>query len=181
LEAHLEATWWQGKPKSVISGSLLASRTISDVKKKPSYNNLDKTFFFTEPIMSEPEDLDPEKLRPGPIRNESLPIELLDQIKGVFDLTGPYIGMTMDQFEIGFMRDMQPEREVALWCNITAAWLAYHGEFLIEDSHTDEEEKELLGALIAISTGVDDVSKLGVPAEVGQRLLECYDDMGKVA
>ncbi len=37
----------------------------------------------------------------------------------------------------------------------------------------------MLGALIAISTGVDDVAKLNVPAEVGRRLLQCYDDLRK--
>jgi hypothetical protein len=71
--------------------------------------------------MSEPEHVDPKQLRPGPIRNESLPPALLDQIKAVFDVIGSYIGMTLEQFEIGFMRDMHPQREVALWFNITKA------------------------------------------------------------
>jgi hypothetical protein len=43
----------------------------------------------------------------------------------------------------------------------------------------DEDEKTLLGALIAISTGVDDVSKLKVPTEVGRRLIECYREPAK--
>jgi hypothetical protein len=64
--------------------------------------------------MNEPEYVDPKQLRPGPIRNESLPPELLEQIKAVFDVIGPYINMTLEQFEIGFMRDMHPENEVAL-------------------------------------------------------------------
>jgi hypothetical protein len=33
---------------------------------------------------------------------------------------GPYLGMTLEEFEIGFMRDMHPEREVALWCTVSA-------------------------------------------------------------
>ncbi|HEX4613194.1 MAG TPA: hypothetical protein VH092_33720, partial [Urbifossiella sp.] len=74
--------------------------------------------------MSEPEFVDPEHLRPGPIRNESLPPELLEQIEAVFAEIGPYLNMTLEQFELGFMRDMHPESEVALWCSITAAWLA---------------------------------------------------------
>ena len=129
--------------------------------------------------MSEPEFIDPSKLRAGPIRNESLPPELLEQIKAVFDVIGPYIGMTLEQFEIGFMRDMHPESEVALWCSITAAWLAYHEKYLGDEALPDEEEKKLLSALIVISTGVKDVAKLSVPVEVGRRLLECYDDLGK--
>jgi hypothetical protein len=101
---------------------------------------------------------------------------LLDQIRTVFDVIGPYITMTLEQFEIGFMRDMHPQREVALWFNITKAWLAYHEDFLGNETLPDEEERKLLGALIAISTGMEDVSKLGVPVDVGRRLVQCYDD-----
>ena len=43
----------------------------------------------------------------------------------------------------------------------------------------DEDERKLLGALIAISTGVEDVSKLNVPEEVGRKLIQCYDELGK--
>jgi hypothetical protein len=128
--------------------------------------------------MSEPEHVDPSKPRPGPIRNESLPPELLGQIKAVFNVIGPYIGMTLEQFEIGFifMRDMHPESEVALWFRIAKAWLAYHEDFLGNKTLPNEEERKLLGALVAISTGIDDVSKLNVPVEVGRRLVHCYDD-----
>jgi hypothetical protein len=126
--------------------------------------------------MSEPEYVDPKKLRPGPIRHESLPPGLLDQIKAVFDVIGPYIGMTLEQFEIGFMRDMHPESEVALWFRITKARLAYHEDFLAYKTLPNEEERKLLGALIAISTGIEDVAKLNVPVEVGRRLLQCYAD-----
>jgi hypothetical protein len=126
--------------------------------------------------MSEPEYVDPSQLRPGPIRHESLPAELLDQIRAVYEVIGPHIDMTLEQFEIEFMRDMHPQREVALWFRIAKAWLAYHEDFLGNKTLPDEEERKLLGALVAISTGVKDVSKLGVPVEVGRRLVQSYDD-----
>jgi hypothetical protein len=129
--------------------------------------------------MNKPENIDPRKLRPGPIRNKSLPPELLHKIKAVFDLIGPYINISLEQFEIGFMRDVDPESEVALWCSISGAWLAYHKKFLNEEELSDGDEKKLLSALILISTGIEDVSELGVPAEVGRRLLQCYDDLAK--
>ena len=125
--------------------------------------------------MSEPEFVDSNE----PIRNEPLHPELLEQIKAVFDEIGPYIDMPLEQFEIVFMRDMHPESEVALWCSITAAWLVYHEKFLVDKTLPDEEERKLLGALIAIATGVEDVTKLDVPVEVGSRLLQCYNDLGK--
>ncbi len=126
--------------------------------------------------MSEPDHIDPRKLQPGPIRHESLPSELLHQIKAVFEVIGPYIGMTLEQFEIGFMRDKHPESEVALWFRIAKAWLAYHEDVLGNKKLPKEEERKLLGALIAISSGIEDVSKLNVPVEVGRKLIRCYDD-----
>lgn len=129
--------------------------------------------------MSEPEYIDPQKIRPGPIRHESLPPELLEQIKAVFDVIGSYLDTTLEQFEIGFMRDAHPESEVALWCSITAAWLVYHEKYLDGETLPEEEEKQLLSALILISMGVDDVTTLKVPHEVGRRLIQCYDELGK--
>ena len=126
--------------------------------------------------MSEPEYVDPNQLRPGPIWHESLPPDVLEQIKAVYEVIRPYLGTTLEQFQIDFMRDMRPEREVALWCRIAKAWLAYHEDFLGNETLPNENERKLLGALIAISTGVEDVSKLGVPVDVGCRLVQCYDD-----
>jgi len=127
--------------------------------------------------MTEP--IDPKNLRPGPIRNEALSPELLEQIRAVYDVIGPYVSTSLEQFEIGFMRDANPEDEVAIWCSITAAWLAYHEQHLDDDLLPDEDEKKLLAALITISTGVEDLAVLSVPPEVGQKLLDCYDNLGK--
>ncbi len=129
--------------------------------------------------MNEPQYIDPKQLRPGPIRNESLPAELLERIKTAFDVIGPYLNMTLEQFEVGFMRDTHPESEVAPWCSITAAWLAYHEKYLNDETLPADQERNMLGALIAISTGVEDVANLNVPAEVGRRLLRSYDDLRK--
>jgi len=126
--------------------------------------------------MNDPECINLNQLSPGPIRNKSLSPELLDQIKAVFDVVGRYLGMTLEEFEIGFMRDLHPESEVALWIRITKAWLAYHEDYLANDMLPNEEERKLLGALITISTGIEDVSKLNVPVEVGRQLIRCYED-----
>jgi hypothetical protein len=105
-----------------------------------------------------------------------LPQDLLGQIKAVYEVIGPHIGMTLEHFEIDFMRNLHPEREVAVWCGIAKSWLAYHEDFLGNETLPDEEEQKLLGALVAISTGVQDLSKLNVPVEVGRRLVQCYAD-----
>lgn len=76
------------------------------------------------------------------------------------------------------MRDATPADEVAVWCSITAAWIAYHEQHLGDELLPDEQEKKLIGALISISTGVEDLAVLGVPEDVGRKLLACYDALG---
>jgi hypothetical protein len=128
--------------------------------------------------LPDPEPIDPKDLRPGPIQHESLSPDLLELVQAVYDVVGPYLATTLEQFEINLMRDMHPESEVAVWCSITAAWLAYHDKYLGDELLPDEDEKKLLAALIVISTGVEDVESLGVPVEVGRKLLACYDALG---
>ena len=56
--------------------------------------------------------------------------------------------------------------------------IAYHEKFLSDETLPDGDERKLLSALIAISTGVEDVTKLNVPVEVGRKLIQCYDELG---
>ena len=127
--------------------------------------------------MTEPEKIDLSQIQPGPIRHKSLPPELLEQVEAVYEAVGPYLDMTLEQFEIGFMRDLHPEIEVAVWAGIVAAWLTYHERYLDEQLQPKAVEKQLVAALIAISTGVGDAAGLGVPADVGRNLLACYDEI----
>ena len=126
--------------------------------------------------MPEPENIDPNDLQQGPIRHESLPSELLETIAAVYAIVGEYLGTTLEQFEIGFMRDTHPEREVVIWCSITKAWLAYHEDYLGNELLAEDDEKKVVRALLAISMGAVDENTLGVPADVGRQLLACYDD-----
>src|SRR3990167_9286046 len=104
--------------------------------------------------MTDPEFIDPNQLRSGPIRHKTLPPELLDLVRSVYEVVGPYLKTGLEQFEIWFMRDMHSQNEVAIWCKTTTAWIGYHEKFLDEEVQSDEEEKKLLGALIAISSAV---------------------------
>jgi hypothetical protein len=125
--------------------------------------------------MSDPESIDPSPMRPGPIRHESLHPNLLEQIRAIYEVLGQYFDRTLEQFEIGFMREANPEDEVGIWLGIMVVWIDYHEKYLDDEVMSDADEQKLLSALMAISSGVDDPSKLGVPTKIGQRLLECYE------
>ena len=127
--------------------------------------------------MTDSESIDPKKLRAGPIRHESLAPDILEQIRAVYDVIGPYISDSLEQFEISFMRDANPASEVAAWCNITMAWLTFHERQFGNQLLIDEQEKQLIAALVSISTGVTDLAALGVPPEFGRELLDCYNHL----
>lgn len=139
---------------------------------KLTSNNKLWCFTVDEPDAT-PADLRP--LRPGPIRHPSLPPDLLKKIHAIYEVLGPYLDTTSEQFETGFKRDAHPADEVAVWCYITVAWIEYHEQHLGSEYLPDEEEKKLVAALIAISTGVRDATALKLPPDVATQLLECYD------
>ena len=124
--------------------------------------------------MSERDNVNPRKIRSGPIRHGELPAELLAQIKSVHEVVGRLLGITLEQFEITFMRERHPEQEVAIWLGIVATWRAYHERHLNGRRLSDAKEKKILGALLSISGGIEDAKMLGVAEGVGQKLLQCY-------
>jgi hypothetical protein len=118
----------------------------------------------------------PREPKERPIRHSVLSPELLEQIEAAYETVGPYLGTTLEQFEIGLMRDTHPEREVAMWSNVAAAWDSYHEKHLGGLIRPEAEEQKIVGALVAISSGNTDPLLLGLHPEVGRKLIACYED-----
>ena len=116
-------------------------------------------------------------MRGGPIRHELLAAELLEVIGTVHRRIGRYLGMNLEQFEIGFMRAETPETEVAVWNSIAMAWDKFHQKYVGEIQLPLNEEKTLVAALVAISMGVQKPELLGVTVAVGSGLLTCFDEV----
>lgn len=57
----------------------------------------------------------------GPIRHHTLPSDMLERIGRLYRTVGKHISPTLEHWEIGFMRDVRPEREIAVWLDIEAA------------------------------------------------------------
>lgn len=87
----------------------------------------------------------------GPIRHDSLPAHFLAVCKYTFDRVGKYVVPTFEEWELGFMRDATPDREIFIWLRISIAM----------DKLQPDDPKATLAQLVAVSTGVP------VPGEVG--------------
>jgi hypothetical protein len=59
-------------------------------------------------------------LRMGPIRNASLPYDLLKRIRAIHTALKGIYDVSLEQMELNFMRDLHPADEVALWERIMA-------------------------------------------------------------
>ena len=64
---------------------------------------------------SRQESVDPKTLRLGPIRHESLSDEILVAIRRIHSVFAGVDGMTLEERENLFRRDVHPAREVATW------------------------------------------------------------------
>ena len=63
-----------------------------------------------------------DAIKPGRVRHPTLPEPLLLRTRAVHQRIRGVYDVTLEQFEVGFMRDADPEGEVALWERIAAAF-----------------------------------------------------------
>ncbi len=91
-------------------------------------------------------------LKVGPIRHENL-----DDFGPVLRWTWRHLKQyitscrTFEDWELGFMRDTQPEREIAIWMRITYAFL----EFTYR--HPSADKMTVFASLIKVTEGRDNV------------------------
>jgi len=106
-------------------------------------------------IMKHPKQqmVDVTKIVKGPIQHASLPSVLLAQIREIYDYCKPYIPRTLEAWEIDFMRDTNPNKEIAIWHNI----IDHHKRYL--HLRPTADAKDVLNVLLAISMGVVNDSK----------------------
>ena len=86
------------------------------------------------------------KLKDGPIRREALTPAATGRAKQVYARVGHMIVPTFEQWELGFLRELTPELEIAVWEVIADAFDAYKAE-------KPDVDMDTLRMLIAISTG----------------------------
>lgn len=117
-----------------------------------------------------------ESIRPGPIRHESLSDSQLSKLKSIYEIVGKYTCTSLETFEIDFMRDANPDAEIAIWSRIALAWRKYKKLFDPLKQLSEEDCGVLSGVLVAFSVGVDDECFKDIPTNVLDDLRACFSD-----
>jgi hypothetical protein len=94
--------------------------------------------------------VNPASLHIGPLRRESLSQDQEERVHAVYRYLAPYLGTTLEQFEIGFLRDSDPDSEINVWLAIAQI----HRDFIKQ--HTDKSAdvgREVYKCILSISVG----------------------------
>jgi hypothetical protein len=114
-------------------------------------------------------------LKPGPIRYKALPKALLEQARWTYEVVGRLVKPAFEQWELSFLRDLRPDRELAIWCKIANAYISFLARKGREpETMTNEVGKSLLSALLLISMGGDPTPTERLPPETISALADCY-------
>lgn len=98
------------------SSAFAAEKDQEAIRKKPG-----RSVRATDAKTNRAIVVDADKIRPGRIQRSSLPDALLKRIRAIHTAVKGVSNQPLEQMELNFMRDSDPEREVALWERIVAA------------------------------------------------------------
>jgi hypothetical protein len=109
-------------------------------------------------------------LTAGPIRHEALTDKQLERARLIYACLGPFIGTPFEQFELNFLRDMNPDKEIHIWSCIAVA----HQKFLKRKPGVSEDEARLaFTGLLLNSMGATKPDDM--PAPLWKSLERIYD------
>lgn len=121
------------------------------------------------------------RLQPGPIRHAELPPELHRQLADVYRDAGHFIWGTLEEFERGFLHDLDPARDVAVWRQIADALRLYcerHGK---GRPLGKEEGARLVGTLAMLAMSGRDEPVVEhftiVDPHVARQLVACWETL----
>jgi hypothetical protein len=108
-------------------------------------------------------------LRLGPLRHESIPNDFHRAVEWTYDIVGRYVQPTLEQWELGFMRDTHMGREIGIWILVAGAFQTYHERNGLP-LRSEAEEVKLVSDILAV--GSRNPPK-GMPTSEVEMLREC--------
>ena len=119
-------------------------------------------------------------IQQGPIQHESLPEDLMPRIEATYRAIGHYQCPSLEQWELGFMGDMIPEGEVAIWEVLAKAFQLFKQKCWKGKRLRREEAKSIISTLSLISMG-QPLAMIKGNGVVKRQLLQCYQNVSGFA
>jgi hypothetical protein len=129
---------------------------------------------------SRPQAVRASDVQPGPIRHLQLPADLEARIRGFEPIFAEVYPKSHEEWLDGFMRDLNPEAEIAIWEAIAAAYQVFTEKHTL----TVDSRKEAFGLLLMRSAADEQATLSGAklrhlsPAEA-EELVKLYSAQPK--
>jgi hypothetical protein len=91
-----------------------------------------------------------KQLKQGPLQHGGLTPPQQEVARRSFMVAGRFVEPTLEQWELGFMRDMHPDGELALWVVLSVAFQKYLRVHHVKDQ---KQQTRIVAALSIISSG----------------------------
>lgn len=109
-------------------------------------------------------------LTPGPICHKKGLTPVLEELaRSLFSKVGRFVYPTFEQWELGFMRDEHPWREILIWENIARTFNRYLAE------HPDADGRDVVGTICSISAGHVSEDETETEKELRSLFKEAYE------
>ena len=69
--------------------------------------------------------IDPNEIQPGPVQRDSLTDSQMERVRALQKVFVEVDGQSVDQWVDNFKRDLNPDRELAIWEKMCSAYSAY--------------------------------------------------------
>ena len=69
--------------------------------------------------------IDPNEIQPGPVQRDSLTDSQMERVRALQKVFMEVDGKSVDQWVDNFKRDLDPDRELAIWAKMCSAYSAY--------------------------------------------------------
>jgi len=90
-------------------------------------------------------------LKPGPIRHTTLPPVYLEIARWTYEVVGRFVESTLEQWELAFMRDAHPERELGFWARCANAYTKFLKSKDRDPRTISQEEGAFLVSLLVVT------------------------------
>ena len=97
--------------------------------------------------------IDPNEIQQGPIQRESLSAEQMERIRALQSVFVEIDGQTTEQWADNFKRDVNPDKELAIWERMANAYTSYCGK---HENLTLDTRKEVYKVILLRSMASPD-------------------------
>lgn len=106
----------------------------------------------------------PDQLRPGPIKHDPFSEEVREILRHIQTAFAEHNDLSLDEWEDGFRRDANAEREIAMWSRAADVYL----HFASDEPSTDRRHDIYRCIVTCLTTGADSVWDVFRPKVLGR-------------